>query len=202
MVSLVAFDASVAETRNDPACRRLQQRVIDVFSSPDSRASDDGSSLTDSDGQWLYPRHIRALVTLCSTLDRVEDRNLPDNQNLAGMDIQTLPERNYKLKAPPGFGHPDRTARGAVILGHETTRPSGLLVTFILNMKLCRISVLGNAHMEQRAQILLLKRSLKSAPSRPEPRISQRENSVVCSESTPIQNIVRSEFVQISRPKN
>ncbi|KAJ5112032.1 hypothetical protein N7532_000077 [Penicillium argentinense] len=69
------------ETRSDPECRDLQQRVIDVFSSSDSR-SDDRTVLNETDGQWLSERHIRALVTLRSALDREEDRGVVDSEQL------------------------------------------------------------------------------------------------------------------------
>lgn len=61
------------ETRNEAECRTLQQRVMDVFSSSDSRISDEGTSLSDSDSQWLPARHMRALVTFRSALDREEE---------------------------------------------------------------------------------------------------------------------------------
>ncbi|KAJ5160748.1 uncharacterized protein N7482_007752 [Penicillium canariense] len=73
------------ETRNDAECRSLQQRVIDVFTSSDSKTSDDGTSLSDSDSQWLSARHIRALVTLRSALDREGERRPVENENLAAM---------------------------------------------------------------------------------------------------------------------
>lgn len=93
------------ETRNDPECRSLQQRVIDVFSSPDSRASDDNSP-SDGDGQWLSARHIRALVTLRSTLDRVENRAPTDPQNFANVDSQALPPYNTRqVSCDPMCGH-------------------------------------------------------------------------------------------------
>ncbi|CAG7928035.1 unnamed protein product [Penicillium olsonii] len=67
------------ETRNDPQCRDLQQRVIDVFSSSDSRTAEEG--VVDNDGQWLSTRHIRALVTLRSALDRQQESNVPENES-------------------------------------------------------------------------------------------------------------------------
>lgn len=66
------------ETRNDAECRDLQQRVIDVFSTSDSR-SDDGT-MSETDRQWLSARHIRALVTLRGALDKEGDRSM-ENQN-------------------------------------------------------------------------------------------------------------------------
>lgn len=79
------------ETRKDPECRNLQQKVIDVFSSSESRISEDGS-LTDSDGQWLSARHTRALVTLRSTLDRAENSDTADNENWASMGTDFQPQ--------------------------------------------------------------------------------------------------------------
>lgn len=70
------------ETRNNPECRSLQQRVIDVFSTSDSKISDDGTSLSDTGNQWLSARHIRALVTLRSALDREGEMGIAENENL------------------------------------------------------------------------------------------------------------------------
>ena len=79
------------ETRNDPECRSLQQRVIDVFSSSDSRVSDDGTSVSDSESQWLSARHIRALVTLRSALDREGEMGSAENENLEAIGANTAP---------------------------------------------------------------------------------------------------------------
>lgn len=76
------------ETRHDPECRSLQQRVIDVFSSSDSRTAEGTPS--ESDGQWLSARHIRALVTLRSALDREGDRNSNQSEN-PGMSFEVAP---------------------------------------------------------------------------------------------------------------
>ncbi|KAJ5684872.1 uncharacterized protein N7477_001217 [Penicillium maclennaniae] len=80
------------ETRNDPECRSLQQRVIDVFSSTDSRTSDDGVSMNEGDGQWLSARHIRALVTLRSALEREEEAGAAEASNWAGMTQNVVPQ--------------------------------------------------------------------------------------------------------------
>ena len=80
------------ETRNDPECRSLQQKVIDVFSSSDTRTTDDGTSVPDSDSQWLSARHIRALVTLRSTLDRESDRTPAQDENLMGIGPYMAPQ--------------------------------------------------------------------------------------------------------------
>ncbi|KAJ5909219.1 transcriptional regulator family: Fungal Specific TF [Penicillium taxi] len=66
------------ETHNDSECRSLQQKVIDVFSSFDSKASDDEGNKN----QWLSARHIRALVTLRSNLDRQGDAVSTEKDNL------------------------------------------------------------------------------------------------------------------------
>lgn len=79
------------ESRNDPECRNLQQRVIDVFSSSDSRISDDGISLSENDSQWLSARHIRALVTLRSALDRESEIGTTENENSAATGSNTAP---------------------------------------------------------------------------------------------------------------
>jgi hypothetical protein len=70
------------ETRNDPECRDLQQRVIDVFTSSDSRTVDESG--TENDSQWLSTRHIRALVTLRSALDRPQENEVSENESWAG----------------------------------------------------------------------------------------------------------------------
>ncbi|KAJ5150511.1 uncharacterized protein N7500_010700 [Penicillium coprophilum] len=69
------------ETRNDPECRDLQQRVIDVFTSSNSRTIEEGA---ENDIQWLSARHIRALVTLRGALDRQQDVSVPENETWAG----------------------------------------------------------------------------------------------------------------------
>jgi hypothetical protein len=80
------------ETRNDPECRDLQQKVIDVFSSSDSRTNDDGTSLSESDSQWLSARHIRALVTLRSVLERELETRPTEPENWAGMASNVMPQ--------------------------------------------------------------------------------------------------------------
>ncbi|KXG49155.1 Transcription factor [Penicillium griseofulvum] len=80
------------ETRNDPECRNLQQKVINVFSSSDSRLNDDGTSLPESDTQWLSARHIRALVTLRSVLEREQEARPPRSENWAGMASNVMPQ--------------------------------------------------------------------------------------------------------------
>lgn len=72
------------ETRNDPECRSLQQRVIDIFALSDSR-SDDGA-MSETDQQWLSARHIRALVTLRGALDREGDRSAEDEYAPTGLN--------------------------------------------------------------------------------------------------------------------
>ncbi|CAI7572949.1 unnamed protein product [Penicillium manginii] len=86
------------ETRNDPECRDLQQKVIDVFSSSDSRPDDGG--VAEPDQQWLSARHIRALVTLRSALDREGDRSM-DNEN-AATGSNAVPFDGY-LEMPNAF---------------------------------------------------------------------------------------------------
>ncbi|CAG8089815.1 unnamed protein product [Penicillium olsonii] len=94
------------ETRNDPQCRDLQQRVIDVFSSSDSRTAEEGG--VDNDGQWLSTRHIRALVTLRSALDRQQESNVPENESWmpqsldgaglgSGSDVRFEPRKQFPL---------------------------------------------------------------------------------------------------------
>ncbi|KAJ5112907.1 hypothetical protein N7456_001441 [Penicillium angulare] len=78
------------ETRHDPECRSLQQRVIDVFSTSDSKATEEGPLLSDNETQWLSARHIRALVTLRTALDREGDRVANEPQNL-GVSYDPFP---------------------------------------------------------------------------------------------------------------
>jgi hypothetical protein len=84
------------ETRHDPECRSLQQQVIDVFSSSDSRTAEGTPS--ESDGQWLSARHIRALVTLRSALDRESDRSTNQPENLE-MGLEAAPGLNLNNQA-------------------------------------------------------------------------------------------------------
>ncbi|KAJ5689836.1 transcriptional regulator family: Fungal Specific TF [Penicillium macrosclerotiorum] len=79
------------ETRNDPECRSLQERVIGVFSSSDSRTSDDSSANSDSDSQWLSARHIRALVTLRGALDREWETGAGEHENGAATGVNAGP---------------------------------------------------------------------------------------------------------------
>ncbi|KAI9376169.1 phenylacrylic acid decarboxylase [Aspergillus egyptiacus] len=55
------------ETREDPECTNLQQRVIEVFS---GRSSSGKDTETSDYSQWLSARHIRALVTLRQSLGK------------------------------------------------------------------------------------------------------------------------------------
>ncbi|KID82237.1 phenylacrylic acid decarboxylase [Metarhizium guizhouense ARSEF 977] len=77
------------ETRNDPECRGLQQRVIDVFSLSDSTAGD-GALLSDNNREWLSARHIRALVKLRNALDREEGISTTGNENWAGLGVNAI----------------------------------------------------------------------------------------------------------------
>ncbi|KAJ6114061.1 transcriptional regulator family: Fungal Specific TF [Penicillium capsulatum] len=95
-----SFTQLVYETRNDPECRSLQQRVIDVFSSSDSPTSDVGAS-ADSDGQWLSARHIQALATLRSTLDRAENIGPIGDAQAVAMGVNPMPQ--HTAGNPDGF---------------------------------------------------------------------------------------------------
>lgn len=55
------------ETRNDPECRRLQQRVVDVFTAEAvDTISSGGPGLPET--RWLSPQHVRTLLTLREVL--------------------------------------------------------------------------------------------------------------------------------------
>ncbi|CAI7588838.1 unnamed protein product [Penicillium pancosmium] len=110
------------ETRNDPECRGLQQRVIDVFSSSDSR-SDDGT-MSEPDRQWLSARHIRALVTLRGALDREGDRST-ENENVA-TGPNPVPFDGY-LEMPNAFDISPVTYLDSIMNGVYDPRESLLL---------------------------------------------------------------------------
>lgn len=76
------------ETRNDAECLDLQQRVIEAFSKVDTSGKD--ADRTSDNGQWLSPRHIRALVAL---------RNAVHNTPLGETDQeQQVPPQNYRTQ--------------------------------------------------------------------------------------------------------
>ena len=54
--------------------------------------SDDGASPNKGDGQWLSARHIRALVTLRSALEREEEAGAAEAVNWAGITQNTVPQ--------------------------------------------------------------------------------------------------------------
>ncbi|BCR92277.1 Zn(II)2Cys6 transcription factor [Aspergillus chevalieri] len=87
------------ETRHDPECRDLQQRVIEVFSATESASGDSGSE--SDNAQWLSEQHIRALVTLRnavgSALDQQTEQTMPHG-------TETAPDANNFF---PGFGMPN-----------------------------------------------------------------------------------------------
>ena len=82
------------ETRSDPECRDLQQRVIEMFSAV--QPSRQGNASPPSVGsQWLSERQIRALVTLRNAVRNAPmgtrtihqdktDQHHPDQQAFAG----------------------------------------------------------------------------------------------------------------------
>lgn len=80
------------ETRNDSECRNLQQNVIDVFSSSNLRTNDDGALYSASDSQWLSDRHIRALVTLRSALEREQETGTTGTDTWAAMASNMIPQ--------------------------------------------------------------------------------------------------------------
>ncbi|KAL2849874.1 hypothetical protein BJY01DRAFT_210432 [Aspergillus pseudoustus] len=86
------------ETRDDPECKHLQQRVIEVFS---GGGSSSGSDAPTSDySQWLSARHIRALITLRQSLGT---RNVPDvaPRPVVEQDPQLQPQPLENLEPPP-----------------------------------------------------------------------------------------------------
>ncbi|KAL4932395.1 Zn(II)2Cys6 transcription factor [Aspergillus undulatus] len=68
------------ETKEDPECRDLQQKVIEVFSAGNSE-KDTGSS---GYSQWLSARHIKALITLRQAL---KQRSAPSLGPKCGLDM-------------------------------------------------------------------------------------------------------------------
>lgn len=51
------------ETRHDPECRALQQKVIEIFSDVELETGDP-TTAPSNNSQWLSQRHIRAVVAL------------------------------------------------------------------------------------------------------------------------------------------
>lgn len=72
------------ETRHDPECRDLQQRVIEVFSAAEIPT---GDSRPAANGQWLSERHIRALVTLRNAVGSVLDQQGEENIHNSATDV-------------------------------------------------------------------------------------------------------------------
>ena len=85
------------ETRHDPECRDLQQRVIEVFSATGPATGDSGAA--SDNAQWLSEQHIRALVTLRnavgSALDQQTEQTMPHG-------AETAPDMNSLFL---GFGY-------------------------------------------------------------------------------------------------
>lgn len=74
------------ETKEDPECRDLQQKVIEVFSSGNPSGKDTGSS---EYSQWLSARHIKALITLRQAL---KQRAAPQASEGNELDMNQAPE--------------------------------------------------------------------------------------------------------------
>ncbi|KAL3493378.1 hypothetical protein BJX62DRAFT_235450 [Aspergillus germanicus] len=114
------------ETREDPECRDLQQRAIEVFSGGSSSGKDTANS---EYSQWLSTRHIRALVTLRQSLRKsnpsapagVAEQTLqnaaPANPGQQPMDPGVVPETMPMGDFPAyndffsglGYGYPSET---------------------------------------------------------------------------------------------
>ncbi|XHG08028.1 hypothetical protein AWENTII_011156 [Aspergillus wentii] len=77
------------ETRNDPECFELQQRVIEVFSTTEVGASESNS--TTPNGQWLSERHIRALVTLRNAVRSALDQQREDLTDTTQPNLEPYP---------------------------------------------------------------------------------------------------------------
>ncbi|KAJ5691679.1 hypothetical protein N7488_012414 [Penicillium malachiteum] len=84
------------ETRNDLECRSLQQRVFDVFSSSMPGTREEGNARVSLGAKWLSPGHIRALVTLRSTLDREGEQAKVEPEG------PPIPEIDFESLLPPG----------------------------------------------------------------------------------------------------
>ncbi|KAL2818677.1 hypothetical protein BJX63DRAFT_429176 [Aspergillus granulosus] len=85
------------ETREDPECKNLQQRVIEVFSGGSSGGSD---TATSHYSQWLSARHIRALITL--------------RQSLGKRNAQEVAARPVEYEQPPANLEPQPVDAGVV----------------------------------------------------------------------------------------
>jgi hypothetical protein len=85
------------ETREDPECRDLQQRAIEVFSVFSSGNSSAKDTAPSDYTQWLSARHIRALVTLRQSLGNTSAStpgraaSVPTVQNLEPSNVEQQP---------------------------------------------------------------------------------------------------------------
>ncbi|KAJ5715644.1 uncharacterized protein N7483_012825 [Penicillium malachiteum] len=89
------------ETRNDLECRNLQQRVFDVFSSSMPGATEEGNTQVSLGAKWLSPGHIRALITLRSTLDREGEQVRVEPEGVPGIP-PGIPDIDFESLLPPG----------------------------------------------------------------------------------------------------
>jgi hypothetical protein len=99
-------------TRHDPACRDLQQRVIEVF----SRVGTDGEDGNGQhgNGQWLSTRHIHALVALRNAV-----RDTPMREEHANPERQ----RGSPRSQPPQ--RLEDVLPGSGAMGFGDVQPSG-----------------------------------------------------------------------------
>ncbi|RAH61738.1 hypothetical protein BO85DRAFT_115532 [Aspergillus piperis CBS 112811] len=90
------------ETRNDPECRDLQQKVIEVFSAAGSVGTVENT--TSENGQWLSERHIRALITLRNAVRTAVEREKGEAN--VGTEREEQPQPFFPVYGMPN-GIPD-----------------------------------------------------------------------------------------------
>ncbi|PKX90744.1 Zn(II)2Cys6 transcription factor [Aspergillus novofumigatus IBT 16806] len=84
------------ETRHDPACRDLQQRVIEVFSRVGTDGKDGNGQ--NGNGQWFSTRHIHALIALRNAV-----RDSPMREEHANPESQRESPRSHPPQREDGL---------------------------------------------------------------------------------------------------